>query len=319
MGHSRSIYDIPADAGWFMPTEWWPHDRCWTAWPTRKDIWGSWIEPARKDVAAVAQAIAEFEPVSLITSPEAAAQAAQACGGKVNVIAVPIDDCWTRDTGPTFLVSDNGGCAGIAWGFKGWGEKYKPYTEDALLARRLLGKLKRLAFAGPLVLEGGNLCSDGEGTLLTSERAILDPKRNPGLQRDEAEKLLRVYLGIEKVIWLPGNPAETVTDGHVDGIVCFCRPGVVIADVIEDKDDAEYEALAECCKVLRNATDARGRSLEVRTLTRPRRHPSRSKDFCSSYLNFYIANGGIIMPKFGDDRADAVARQVVAGHSRIAG
>src|SRR5579884_2689384 len=187
--HSRT-FAAPADAGWFMPAEWWPHTRCWMAWPTR--IWGSWLKSAKEDVATVAKAITEFdELVSLIASPDSAAEAAQACGGKVEVIAMPIDDCWTRDTGPTFLVNNKGGCAGISWGFNGWGERYKPYTEDALLARRLLGELKLLGFAGPLVIEGGNLCSDGEGTLLTSETAILDPKRNPGLTRDEAEKRLR--------------------------------------------------------------------------------------------------------------------------------
>ena len=112
-------------------------------------------------MATVAQAIAEFEPVSMIASPDSAAEAKKACGGKVEVIAMPIDDCWTRDTCPTFLVNDKGDCAGIAWGFNGWGEKYKPYNEDALLARRLLGELKLPAFAAPLVIEGGNLCSMG--------------------------------------------------------------------------------------------------------------------------------------------------------------
>jgi len=306
--HSRT-FAAPADAGWFMPAEWWPHTRCWMAWPTR--IWGSWLKSAKEDVATVAKAITEFdELVSLIASPDSAAEAAQACGGKVEVIAMPIDDCWTRDTGPTFLVNNKGGCAGISWGFNGWGERYKPYTEDALLARRLLGELKLLGFAGPLVIEGGNLCSDGEGTLLTSETAILDPKRNPGLTRDEAEKRLRAYLGVKKVIWLPGNPEDTVTRGHVDGIACFCQPGLVIAEITGDKNHLEYEALKKCREALEGERDAQGRELEVLTLTRPRvRRPT--KDFCSSYVNFYIANRGIVMPKFGDDRADEAARKVV--------
>lgn len=310
--HRRTFIDSLTEAGWFMPAEWWPHAQCWMAWPTR--IWRSQLESAKKDVAAVAQAIAEFEPVSLIASPDSAAEAARECGGKVEVIAIPIDDCWTRDTGPTFLTNDKGGCAGISWGFNGWGERY-PYKQDALLARRLLGELKLPAFAGPLVIEGGNLCTDGEGTLLTSETAILDPKRNPSLQRDEAEERLRAYLGVEKVIWLPGNPADTVTHGHVDGIACFCRPGVVIAEITEDKSDPEYEALKKCRRALDDLTDAQGRKLEVLTLTRPRvRRPT--KDFCSSYVNFYIANGGIIMPEFGDDRADEAARRVIANAFR---
>ena len=261
MGHQS--FNAPADAGWFMPAEWWPHARCWMAWPHRESLWRELLEPARKDVAAVAQAIAEFEPVSMIASPASAKEAAQACGSNIEVIAIPIDDCWTRDTGPTFLVNDKGECAATAWGYNGWGEKYKPYTEDALLSRRLLGELKLLAFAGPLVIEGGNLCSDGEGTLLTSVSAVLNRNRNPGLQREEAERRLRAYLGAEKVIWLSGNKkADTVTDGHIDGIACFCRPGVAIAEVTEDKRNPECEALEECQRELAADKDARERTIK---------------------------------------------------------
>jgi agmatine deiminase len=307
--------DHPGDAGWFMPAEWWPHTRCWMAWPSRKDIWGSCLAQVKKDVAAVAQAIAAFEPVSLIAPPASVSEAKQACGSNVEVIALPIDDCWTRDTGPTLLVNDKSVCAGISWGFNGWGEKYKQpnkYKDDALLARRLLGELKLLAFAGPLVLEGGNLCVDWERTLLISETALLNPNRNPYLECGEAEKRLRAYLGVEKVIWLPGNSEDWWTDGHVDGIACFCRPDVVLAEMIDDKNDPEYKALEECREKLKKATDARGRELKVLTVMRPREVPSDSEDFCSSYLNFYIANGGIVMPKFGDEKADEVARQVIA-------
>jgi agmatine deiminase len=285
------------------------------AWPSRKDIWGSCLAQVKKEVATVARAIAQFEPVALIAPPASVPEAMQASGGNVEVIALPIDDCWARDTSPTFLVNDKGGCAGISWGFNGWGEKYKQankYKDDALLARRLLGELKLLAFAGPLVLEGGNLCVDGEGTLLTSETALLNPNRNPYLQRGEAEERLRAYLSVEKVIWLPGNPEDWWTDGHMDGIACFCRPGVVIAEAIEDKNHPEYEALEMCRQVLANARDARGREFKILRLMRPREAPSDSEGFCSSYLNFYIANGGIVMPKFGDERADEAARQVVA-------
>src|SRR5262245_48334122 len=127
----------PADAGWFMPAEWWPHARCWMAWPARERTWGELLEPARKQVAEVARAIAEFEPVSMIAAPTSAQEAAQDCGGGVEVVALPIDDCWARDTGPTFLINDRAECAGTAWGFNGWGKKYRPYAADARLARRV--------------------------------------------------------------------------------------------------------------------------------------------------------------------------------------
>jgi agmatine deiminase len=191
-------------------------------------------------------------------------------------------------------------------------QKFRRYPKDLRPALPVLTKLNLPTFTPPLVLEGGNLCVDGEGTLLISKTAILNRNRNPGLQCNEAEELLRAYLGVDKVIWLPGNPEDWVTDGHVDGIACFCRPGVVISEMIEDKNDSESKALDECRQALIDATDARGRKLEVRTLMRPREISPHSDEFCSSYLNFYTANGGIIMPKFGDERADQAARQVIA-------
>jgi len=224
----RWSFNAPAHAGWFMPAEWWPHTRCWMAWPYRESLWRELLEPVKKDVAAVAQAIAEFEPVSMIAPPASAKEAAQACGGKIAIVALPIDDCWTRDTGPTFLVNDKGECAGTAWGFNGWGGKYKPYADDARLAGRLLAELNLPAFEAPLVVEGGNLCADGEGALLTAESAVVNPNRRAGMQRDQAEEILGAYLGVKQVIWLPGNKADTVTDGHIDGIACFCRPGGAI-------------------------------------------------------------------------------------------
>src|SRR5262249_14773832 len=146
------------DAGWFMPAEWWPHTRCWIAWPTQEELWGRLLEPARKDVAAVAQAIAEFEPVSMIASPASTAEAAKTCSGKIEVVPLPIVDSWARDPGPTFLVNANGECAGTAWIFNGWGEKFKPYPKDVRPALPVLAKLNMPAFEAPLVVEGGNLC-----------------------------------------------------------------------------------------------------------------------------------------------------------------
>ncbi len=311
MNHQR--FDAPADAGWFMPAEWWPHTRCWMAWPTRNEPRRpGLLDDVRKEVAAVARAIAEFEPVWMIASPHSAEEAAKKCGESITIVPLPIDDSWARDTCPTFLVNEKGDCGGIAWLFNGWGQKFRRYPKDLRPALPVLTKLNLPTFTPPLVLEGGNFSVDGERTLLISKTAILNRNRNPGLQCDEAEELLRASLGVDKVIWLPGNPADWVTDGHVDGIACFCRPGVVISEMIEDENDPEYEALNECRQALIDATDARGRKLEVRTLTRPCEIPPHSDEFCSSYLNFYIANDGIIMPKFGDKKADKAARQVVA-------
>jgi agmatine deiminase len=291
-----------------MPAEWAPHERCWMAWPCRRELWDGGLDAARAAYADVARAIARFEPVTMVARQADAADAAARCGGTVDVCVVPIDDSWMRDSGPTFLQDDAGDVAGVAWRFNAWGDKYRGYANDAALAGRLLDRLNVPRFDAPFVLEGGAVHSDGEGTILTTESVLLNPNRAMAASRGEAEALLRDWLGAEKVIWLPAGMVEDETDGHVDNVACFAALGRVLALAAPDETDPNHAALAENLAVLAAETDARGRALDVVRLDQATLPDAAGKPGAASYINFYIANGGIVMPAFGtDDDASAAA------------
>jgi len=303
---------VPVDHGFFMPAEWAPHERCWMAWPCRDSLWEEGLVAARAAYAEVAKAIAGFEPVTMLVNPEDLDQAVAACGEGVTCQTLPLDDSWMRDSGPSFLVDAKGGLAGVDWGFNAWGEKFHPYDQDALIAERLLEHLGVSRYAAPLIMEGGSLHVDGEGTLLTSEECLLNPNRNPSLDRAAIEDLLRQYLGVEAFVWLGQGLDKDDTDGHVDNIACFVRPGVVMAVTCDDPADANHAILQDNLARLRRSRDARGRDLEVIELPLPREvRYLQGQRLALSYVNYYIANGGIVMPSFGDAN-DAVAFEVVS-------
>ena len=291
----------PVDDGFSMPPEWAPHARCWMQWPCREPLFGKHLQAARDAYAEVAQTIAEFEPVTMIASPEHMVEASLKCGPGVSTFPLPLDDSWCRDSGPTFVVNAAGEVAGIDWKWNAWGNKYPDHQRDAAVARSVLEHLSMRRYAAPLVLEGGAIHVDGEGTLLTTESCLLNPNRNPGLGREEVEDLLRQYLGVRKIIWLSGGLADDDTDGHVDNVACFARPGLVLALASSDSADENYAALSDNLERLRSATDGTGRALEVVPIEQPRRRQTEDgRRLALSYINFYIANGGIVMPAFED-------------------
>ncbi len=293
----------PADLGYTMPAEWAPHAGCWMAWPTRSDMWGDYMEGARDDYARVAQAIARFEPVTMIANPQEAGDAAMRCGPSVKIVPVPIDDSWLRDSAPTFLVGPSGERAAAAFTFNAWGNKFQPHDKDAALGERIADLAGVPAYRSPLVVEGGGFLSDGEGTLITAETCVLNDNRNPGVSKADAEAELRAMLGVDKVIWLPGDITDTATDGHVDGYVAYVRPGTLLFEVVADPADPRFALMAENRKVLERETDARGRRFDLLPLAEAPRSavPPAETCYCRSYVNFYIANGAIIAPAYGID------------------
>jgi agmatine deiminase len=300
----------PREAGFFMPPEWTPHAGCWMAWPCRPENWDD-IERTRATYVEIARAVAAFEPVTMTANAEHERPARSAlAGADVEVVVVPSDDSWARDTAPTFVVDGRGGLAGVDWGFNAYGGIYEEFARTRNMARRILGLLGARRFAAPLVLEGGAIHVDGEGTVLTTTEVVLDPRRNPGLERDVAERLLCDYLGGERVIWLSSALDHDNTGGHVDNLACFTAPGVVAALGCADRDDPQHGALQENLARLRAATDARGRRLEVVELPMPTRPEHHGRRLSPSYVNFYVANGAVVLPAFGDP-ADEEARDVV--------
>jgi agmatine deiminase len=280
-----------------MPAEWEPHEACLMAWPVREKFWDPYFERAKDEHAAAANAIAAFEPVVMVTNPGQAAEVKQRCSARVRTLEVPIDDSWTRDSGPLFVVDEDGHRAGVDFVFNSWGERFIPYDKDAAMAARVLELLGIERIASPMVLEGGSLTVDGEGTLITTEQCLLNPNRNPDLSRDEIEAELRRTLGVEKVIWLPwGHAGDKYTDGHVDGVCAFVRPGAVLAHTCTDPDNPNYELMAANLEVLRSSTDAAGRRLEVIELSQWPYFDLDGESLAVSYVNAYVANGGVVVP-----------------------
>lgn len=294
------------------PGEFEPHARTWMAWPHRHDLYGSDLGAMQQAFTDVAGAIAEFEPVCMVAHPDHADTARGMLGHGIEVVEMPIDDCWIRDSGPTFLKRTDGGLAGVSWRFNAWGRKHEPYDADDALAARLLAREDAEVLRSFLHCEGGSLTTDGEGTLIATETSLLHPNRNPGLSKAWVEKELMRMLGLEKVVWLPGDPLDLETDGHVDGMCCYVRPGVVMFEYNPDPTDLHGRILADNLDALRIQTDARGRDFEVVPIPEAYDVEATSQIFARSYINFALANGGIVMPAFGrpsgEEAKAAVAR-----------
>lgn len=292
-----------------MPAEWAQHERCWMAWPCRENVWSQLPETCQT-YANVAHAIREFEPVTMLVPPALAQQARDLLGSDIELFEVPIDDSWARDSGPTFVVNDKGDRAGICFRFNAWGEKYQPYDQDALMAQRILERAGIEAISSDLVAEGGGLCVDGEGTLLTTDTCFPNSNRNPGWSRHEIEEELKRTLGVTKVIWLPGDPLDQETDGHVDGIATFARPGAVMIKGTDRADDPRKPYFDSVRAQLECETDAQGRSFELIELPEATDDCAVGDRFWLSYVNFYFANGAIIAPAYGIPTDDNVRERL---------
>jgi len=301
----------PALDGFAMPAEWAPHARCWMAWPCRLGLWGAGFEAACLAYAEAARTIARFEPVRMLVPGGLLAMAKLQLGRQAEAMVAEIDDSWTRDTGPTFVLGADGRLAGVAWRFNGWGNRAHPHERDSRLAAALLAELGLPCYKAPIVLEGGAVHVDGQGSLLATESSVLNANRNPTLDRRQVEERLALYLGVRKILWLPHGLVDDETDGHVDNVACFAGPGRVICAVASLRADRNSGPLAENRERLAGMRDATGRRLELIELPLPRPRDGATGQLPLSYVNFYIANGGVVMPAFGDPM-DEPARRLLA-------
>ena len=318
---SHLIESTPRRDGFRMPGEFEPHEGCWMLWPERPDNWRLGAKPAQKAFAAVASAIARFERVTMGVSAAQFQNARNLLPGHIRVVELSYNDSWMRDCGPTFVT--NGKIARVVdWDFNAWGGLdgglYFPWDQDDLVARKVAEIEWVDRYKAPLVLEGGSIHVDGQGTLLTTEECLLNPNRNPHLSKSEIENLLMEYLNVEKILWLGKGVYNDETSGHVDNLACFIRPGVVALTWTDDRNDPQYEISADAYERLMHMTDARGRRLEVHKIHQPgpiyiTREESEGVDaiegtlpreegdrLAGSYINFYMANGAAIVPVFGD-------------------
>ena len=290
----------PRDFGHYMPGEWSEHTCCWMAWPCREGMWAD-TRATQNDYANLANTIAQFEPVKMIVPPHKLDEARALLGQGVEIVEMMIDDSWARDSGPNFLIGGDG-LAGSDWVFNSWGQKHSPWDQDALMGQRILEHAGAQRYSSWLVAEGGGVTVDGEGTIITTESCFLNKNRNPDRSRKEIEDELCRTLGAEKVIWIPGDPDETETDGHVDGIAAFIEPGRVLVEVNYDKTDPHYPVGEANTAALKGQTDARGRKLEIEFIQEGIYHDDVWNGGCSSYINAYLANGAVIVPGYGYDR-----------------
>ncbi len=320
---AKTITDgTPKSDGFRMPGEFEPHQGCWMIWPERTDNWRLGAKPAQKVFSEVAAAISNFEPVTMGVSKEQFLNARNMLPDRVGVIELSNNDAWMRDTGPTFVVNDKGVLRIIDWDFNAWGGLeeglYFPWDQDNLIPQKVAQLAGTDRYKAPLVMEGGSFHVDGEGTLITTEECLLNPNRNPKLSRQEIEAILIDYLNLQKIIWLPRGCYNDETDGHVDNLCCFVKPGVVVLSWTDDTADPQFEISKEALMMLKNAVDAKGRRLEIHTINQPEPVTISSGEcdsvdivegtlprcegdrLSASYINFYIANGGIVAPVFDD-------------------
>lgn len=284
-----------------MPAEWQEHERTFISWPVKEAmIWPENYDEICRSYAQIINSIISLENVTVLANKSDLKLARELCDCRVQILEIPHNDAWLRDNGPTFIW-DEGKLKGIDWKFNAWGEKYKPYQLDDQVAEKLLSIININRIDAPIVLEGGSFHVDGQGTMLTTEECLLNKNRNPFLSKNEIETYLMRYLNVSKIIWIKNGLSGDETDGHVDNIACFAKPGVVFLQTCYDKEDTNYEITQQALSVLKSSTDAKGRSFEVIELPQPPKLFYRGKRLTLSYINFYFINKGIILPIFGGD------------------
>jgi agmatine deiminase len=297
---------------WRMPDEAEPHTRTWMAFGASAAVWGRTLLPeVQRNLAAIALAIAPHEPVSMLVRPSDMAVAKRLMGSAIDLVPAALDDLWMRDTGPVF-VHGPAGKAAIDFNFNGWGKK-QAHTHDAKVAALVAAHTRTPVLSTTLVLEGGAIEVDGQGTAIITESCVLNANRNPGVSKAQVEAELQRLLGVAKIIWLPGIAGRDITDGHTDFYARFTSPGVVVAGLDTDPQSFDHAVTKRHLDILRQSTDAEGKPLQVHVMQAPTRvrNAFRSKDFAAGYINFYVCNGAVLAPQFGDARADAAALETL--------
>ena len=298
--------DVALPAGYRMPPETAPHERTLISWPCRRELWGSSLDDAKREYAGVADAVASFEPVTVVASTAAdAAEARAATGDGVEVIEIPLDDSWVRDNGPTFVTDGSGGRIGVHFGFNAWGGKFDGFDRDVAAGAALAARFSSRVVEAPLVMEGGSFCVDGRGRLVTTEQCLLHPNRNPDLTRADIEAALRSYLGVTEVVWFGlGLVGDRDTDGHIDMFTAVTDDDALILQS-RPTGDPDHPAMAE------NRRRAEAAGFSVVDFPLLAHGTVRGEPVMHSYLNLYLCNGGVVVPVAGaptDDEALALLR-----------
>ena len=322
MMKSTLLTSLPTTDGFRMPAEFEPHAKTWMLWPERPDNWREAARYAQSAFVDAAVVIAQFEPVVMGVNPSQYENARKLLPEDITLVEIPNDDAWMRDCGPTFVINNYGNVRAIDWIFNAWGGLesglYPSWNLDDAVPAKVLELEGLDRYKAPIVLEGGSIHVDGEGTLITTEECLLNPNRNPTLTKEDIEQVLKSYLNITKVIWLGRGVYNDETSGHVDNLCCFLEPGVIALTWTNDPYDPQYEISLDAFQRLERTSDAQGRKLSIHkihqpnpiTLTEveaqgvqivPGTKPRLAGDrMAASYVNFYLCNGGAVVPTFDD-------------------
>ena len=302
-----------------MPEESEQHERTWMSLVANDYIWSKrQIPEVKKNLALIATTIAKYEPVSLLVSPDDYDKAKALLGGleshpyPIELIKCVTDDLWLRDTGPTFVKDNQGNKVGINFNFNGWGEKQE-HTYDAEVADFISKRANAIIETADMTLEGGCFEIDGEGTAILTKSCVLNNNRNPHMSQKNVEDELEALLGIKKIIWLEGIKGKDITDGHTDFYARFSRKGRVLVSRDNYKDSYDYQVTRQNIETLKQATDVNGDKLKVVVMDTPNiiNEKYGINDFAAGYIGYYVCNGAVIMQKFGDKKADQVARSIL--------
>lgn len=322
----------PKQDGFRMPGEFEPQERIFMIWPERSDNWRNGAKPAQEAYTNVAKAISEFTPVTMLVNNDQYANARERLPKDVQVLEMSSNDAWCRDCGPTFLVNDNGERRACDWAFNAWGGLvdglYFSWDADEAIARKIC-ELENIDSyrTDDFILEGGSIHVDGEGTVLTTEMCLLSEGRNSRLTKYEIEDRLKQYLGCEKVLWLKDGIDPDETNGHVDDVACFVRPGEVACIYTDNPADPFYKVAQQNYKALIKMTDAKGRKLKVHKVCTPAKpvlmegadtidivagskHRMNGEICIASYLNYLVTNDGVIVPQYGDENDELALKQL---------
>ena len=293
------------------PAEWEPHAGTAMCWPVRAEMWRGQLAAAERAHAEVADAIARFEPVTMIAAPRTAERAAAMCGAGIEVLELPIDDSWFRDSGPIYVTDDGGGRVATDWQFNAWGDKFVPYDDDALAARRFADAAGDPVRSVDMVFEGGSITGDGEGTVVTTTQCLMHPNRNPTMTKTQIEAVLRAELGTERLLWLPhGLALDDDTDGHVDNVAAFAAPGQLVLQGCDDTDEDDWLRLDIDRRIAIGAIDARGRGLDVTVIPVLPFAEVDGERVVVPYLNYYVGNGFVVVPTCGHPADDDMVAMI---------
>ncbi|WP_184403530.1 agmatine deiminase [Geomicrobium halophilum] len=319
----KTYNHTPKSDGYRMPGEFEPHDGTWLLWPVRPDTWHSGAKPAQRVFTNVAEAIAKFEPVTVCVPADQYKHVRAVLSPEIRVIEMSSNDAWMRDIGPIFLTNDFGHLSGVDFHFNAWGGLegglYFPWDQDMLVKQKVfdIERVPRYD-ATDLTLEGGAIAVDGEGTVITTKECLLNSNRNPDWTQEQVEERLKETLNVKKVIWLDQGMVGDETDGHIDEVLCYIRPGEVAMSWTDDQDHPQYPVLKQCKEQLQQATDAIGRALTIHEVSIPEQpvlqweesqqldqttdsYERKAGEPCvATYVNGYICNGAVILPAFDD-------------------